>query len=496
MRQTITNFLRGLASNWISKSGVVLVTTSFLLFSSFEIFALLGLVNNAYIGLITYLGFPSIFVIGLMLIPFGWWKYVRETGRSTRDLLSERFPDDVLQPKAFGAKLIRTVAILTLINIVILGAASTRMLHFMDQPEFCGTACHSVMGPEWATYQDSPHAHVKCVDCHVGEGVGALIDSKINGTWQMISVTFDLYERPIPAPVHQLRPARETCEKCHWPSKFHGTRLKTITRYRRDKNNTPKYTTLNLKVGSGENGTASGIHWHIASQNEVRYGAIDDKREKILWVEARQPDGTFKRYVNSRYDANAPVHEERVLDCIDCHNRATHIYELPDKAIDRRINEGLLPRGLPFLKREALAALTKSYPDKETGLASIERYLMGFYRKYDRQLAGTRLNEIDSAITVVQEIYRRNIHPRMNVNWGAYPNHIGHETDLGCFRCHNMDMVDEAGKNVVNDCTTCHSILAYEKDEPFAYLFPVREGEPEGDMHEYLRQEFLQSFDK
>ena len=108
------------------------------------------------------------------------------------------------------------------------------MLQFMDEPEFCGTACHSVMNPEWVTYQQSPHARVKCVECHVGEGVGALIDSKLNGMWQMVSVTFDLLERPIPTPVHQLRPARETCEKCHWPDKFYGSRLKTVARYARD----------------------------------------------------------------------------------------------------------------------------------------------------------------------------------------------------------------------------------------------------------------------
>ena len=329
----------------------------------------------------------------------------------------------------------------------------------------------------------------------MGEGVGALIDSKINGTWQMISVTFELYKRPIPAPVHQLRPARETCEKCHWPAKFHGTRLKTIVRYQMDKNNTPKYTTLNLKVGSGEDsGQASGIHWHIASQNEVRYATIDDRREKILWVEVKQPDGSYKRYHNRRYGRETPVHEERVLDCIDCHNRATHIYELPDKAIDRRFNEGLLPRTLPYLKREALAALTRNYPDKASGIDGIAEHLTNFYKHYDPELAGERLSVIDSAITVVQEIYRRNIHPSMNVTWGSYPNHIGHETDLGCFRCHNLDMVDDTGNNVLNECTTCHSILAFQQDEPFANLLPVKKGEREGAMHEYLREEFLRSF--
>jgi hypothetical protein len=123
------------------------------------------------------------------------------------------------------------VLMLTILNLAIFGAASARMLHFMDSAKFCGTACHSVMNPEWVTYQQSPHAHVQCVECHVGEGMGALIDSKINGMWQVISLNFNLYERPIPTPVHNLRPARETCEKCHWPDFFIGNRVKTFPHY-------------------------------------------------------------------------------------------------------------------------------------------------------------------------------------------------------------------------------------------------------------------------
>ncbi len=187
------------------------------------------------------------------------------------------------------------------------------MLHFMDSAEFCGTACHSVMNPEWTTYQASPHARVACVECHVGEGVGALVNSKLNGAWQMVSATFDLYERPIPTPVHQLRPARETCEKCHWPSKFYGSRLQTRIAYENDEASTPRYTTLNLKIDAGAAGD-TGVHWHISPGKEVRYASVDDEREEMIWVESLQPDGNVRRFVNT---APAPARATSSRRCSD-----------------------------------------------------------------------------------------------------------------------------------------------------------------------------------
>ena len=148
------------------------------------------------------------------------------------------------------------------------------------------------MNPEWTTYQASPHAHVACVECHVGEGVGALVDSKLNGAWQMVSATFDLYERPIPTPVHQLRPARETCEKCHWPDKFYGSRLQTRVSYEDDEASR-RATRPSTSRSTPEPPATTGVHWHIAPSNEVRYASVDDEREEMIWVESRQPDGSY-----------------------------------------------------------------------------------------------------------------------------------------------------------------------------------------------------------
>ena len=489
------NFVRGLSVNWYGRLGVILTTSSFITFIVLEIARILGILTNAYVGLITYLLFPALFIIGLILIPIGWIKYRRKAGKTTGQLLSERFEEDIEKPKIWGTRVFQTILILSTINILFMLAASSQMLHFMDTPRFCGTACHSVMNPEWTTYQVSPHARVRCVDCHVGEGVDALINSKLNGTWQMISVTFDLLERPIPTPVHQLRPARETCEKCHWPEKFYGNKLKTIIHYQHDSLSTPIYTTLALKIDSKSGQNRRGIHWHIGKTNEIRYTSVDDKRETIIRVDSRQVDGSFIRYTNTNISIpDDELSEPRIMDCVDCHNRVTHIYEYPQNAVEIRISDELIDLSLPYVADQAMAAIWGDYPDKQSGLEGVENSFRWFYKTNYPKIATNKSSEIDSAILVLQEIYEINIHPEMNIAWGSYPNHIGHKDTRGCFRCHNSDMVSSDGKSISYDCTLCHSILAYESDRPFAYIRDIDSTAVDYEIREYLYQEFINSY--
>ena len=495
---TLRRFWRGLSTNLLGTAGVILTTTAFFLFILAEVLRLVGVMTNAYLGLITYLALPALFVLGLVLIPLGWWLYVRRSGKKTRELLTERFDPDLVQPRHTGSRVVRVILLLSLINVVFLIAGGARMLKFMDTPEFCGTACHSVMGPEWAVYQASPHARVRCVDCHVGTSAEAMIDAKLNGLWQMISVTFDLYERPIPTPVHGLRPARETCEKCHWPETFYGDRLKRFVHFDNDEKSTPIYTTLALKVGSGKGDRREEIHWHVASKNAVRYMAADEKRAKIRWVEAKQDDGSWRRYTNRalveelRKRPAKKMPTVRTMDCVDCHNRATHIFEDPAEAVDKRVAAGEIPRALPYARRQALDALTGSYP-KDKELEAIERNFRGFY-KYDLpEVSQKQAKDIDQAVASLKAIYKRNIHPGMNVGWNVYADHIGHRRGTGCRRCHNPDMVTEDGEAVGHGCTICHSILAYESPKPLQYLEPNPKDPTEAEMGNYLRGEFLRS---
>jgi nitrate/TMAO reductase-like tetraheme cytochrome c subunit len=493
MLRRLYKFWRGLSANWVGAAGVVLTTSSFVLFILAEALRILGLITNAYIGLITYLALPALFVLGLLLIPIGWWIFRRRTRKTTRELLSERFEADFLEARPRGSKLFNTIAILTVLNVIFLAAGSTRMLRFMDQPEFCGTACHSVMSPEWTTYQQSSHARVRCVDCHVGEGLEAEFDAKLNGAWQMISVTFDLYERPIPTPVHNLRPARETCEKCHWPDAFYGNRIKRVVHFADDRDSTPRYTTLSLKIGSGRGVKRGEIHWHVAGHNQVRYLQADDKRLAMHWVEVRKPDGGYRRFNNRKLADPGSWEDEqqlRILDCVDCHNRATHIFEDPEEAVDRRIASGLIDRSLPYIKRQSLEALTGSYP-KGKARESIDLDLRGYYRLYHPEQIAQNGPAIDSAVEALRQAHARNIHERMQVTWNVYPDHLGHRRGPGCRRCHSPDLLDERGEAIPSDCTLCHSILAYESEEPFQFLMQVDPSDPECQMHLSLQREFL-----
>lgn len=496
MRRKYINFLKGVSANFVSRLGAALTTSAVIVFLIMEALRILGIITNAYLGLITYLIFPALFVFGLLLIPLGWRIYIMRSGKSSKEVLSERFPQDEVSGGFWGAGLVKTIGLLTIVNLLLLGIASQRTLHFMDTAEFCGTACHMVMNPEWTTYLQSPHARVKCVECHVGEGFEAMVDSKINGLRQIVSLLTGAYPRPIPTPVQNLRPARETCDKCHWPEKFGGNRLVTIPHYGMDEKSTPVYNTLNLKIGSGAAGIDRGSHWHIAEKNQVRYQPADDSRLEIRWVELRQEGGGFKRYTNNLYEespaeADLPV---RIMDCVDCHNRATHIYERPENAIDTRISRGILTAGLPYIKREGMAAITKGYPEAEHGERMIETYIRNFYRDNYPEIFAAGSASTDSALTVLKSIYRRNIHPYMNIGWGDYPSHLGHRDGRGCFRCHNSSVADEAGQSISMDCTMCHSILAYENERPFEYLYPTDRKAVESDLKQYLGEEFIRNY--
>ena len=484
----LSRFFRGLLFNGFGKAGVILVTSAFVSFLFLEFLSLIGIFTNAYLGLITYLLLPLIFIIGLILIPIGWAKLKRDTGNTTAQLLSVNFDTFDIKPAFAGSNIFVILTALTLLNVIFLVGASIRTMHFMDSSYFCGNACHAVMHPEWETYQTSPHARVSCVECHVGEGVGALIDSKLNGVWQMVSASLDLYERPIPTPVHRLRPARETCENCHWPDQFYGNKIKRYAKYEADSANTVFYTTLALKVDNSAS-TGSGIHWHVSEDHQVSYASVNDEREEISEVQVQFPDGSSKTYYNSGISqADILESDRRKMDCVDCHNRATHIYEDPQAAINRYLSTQLISEELPYIKREALSAITANYPDKETALSGIETRLGGFYARLESRVS---LNDLDQAISACQEIYNRNIHPKMSVGWNPYPNHIGHKNDGGCFRCHNKYMQAEDNSSIPYDCTVCHSILAWDSPTPFAFLEDPDSTGADVSMHKYLRGEFL-----
>lgn len=272
-----------------------------------------------------------------------------------------------------------------------------RAIGYMDSVTFCGQTCHTVMQPEFAAYQNSPHSRIECVQCHIGPGASWFVKSKLSGVGQVFAVTFNTYPRPIPTPVHNLRPARETCETCHWPQKFGEDRLRVISKYAEDETNSVSKTVLLMKIGGGHAGP--GIHGiHLGPGVVVRYAHSDEKRQTIPWVEYNDGKGHVTQYAaaDAKPDAikNMPV---RVMDCMDCHNRPTHTYELPDRAMDKAMAAGDIAPSLPFIKKTGLELLKKEYPSQEVAAKEIVAGLDKFYRENQAAAYGSQRDNIGRA---------------------------------------------------------------------------------------------------
>jgi nitrate/TMAO reductase-like tetraheme cytochrome c subunit len=452
-------FLHAITRNSVSLMGAALTTTAAILFISFFVGESLGLHGGPYLGILTFVIFPAIFVLGLVLIPAGIaWQRRRSRRAEARGEALAPLPVIDLNVGRTRTLLLVFLAA-TLVNVVIIAVSTYKAVEVMDSTRFCGSACHSVMNPEYTTYQRSPHSRVPCVSCHIGPGAGWFVKSKLSGSWQLISVNLKLYPRPIPTPVHSLRPARDTCEQCHWPNKFVGDRLKVITHFQDDEANTSLKTVLLLRVGGLQGRTSKGIHWHVDPGVKIRYKS-DDKRETIGSIELTRADGTTTTYAS----ASAPQDGSwRTMDCIDCHNRPSHIYRTPEDEIDRSMAEGRIDAALPFVRREGLKALQAGYTSQDEARVKIAAAIEAFYAK-ERPEADRA--KVAAAAAELGAIYSTNVFPSMNIGWGTYPSHLGHTNSPGCFRCHDGEHVDPAGAAISQDCETCHTVLAMEEPNP------------------------------
>jgi len=318
------------------------------------------------------------------------------------------------------------------------------------------------MKPEFVAYQDGPHSRVTCVQCHIGPGASWFARSKVSGTRQVFAVTLKTYSRPIPSPVQNLRPARDTCEQCHWPEKFHGDVVRKVYEYGDDEKNTESVTTLNVHVGGGSErlGVATGIHWHMNVANEVEYIATDDKRQVIPYVRLKDRFGNVREYVaEGTTPEQLAKGERRRMDCMDCHNRPSHpMAATAERAVDQAIARGEIPRTLPFVRRESVKALKASYPSEGAATEAISRSLRDFYRTEHQDAYMTKRQDVEKTVVAAQRIFSRNVFPEMNVQFGTYANNIGHMDFPGCFRCHDDNHKSKDGKTINQECDTCHSI--------------------------------------
>ena len=453
---------QSLLHNWISLAGSILAAASF-----FTVGFLIALdffhgFRSPYMGILTYLVAPAFLILGLWLIAFGaFWERHRRRKRKHGDIPA--FPRiDLNVPRQRHTFI--AVAVATVVFLLLTAVGSYRTYQFTESVTFCGKTCHSIMAPEYTAYQQSPHARVECVQCHIGPGASWYVKSKISGIYQVYATLMDKYPRPIPTPVENLRPARETCEQCHWPQRFFGKVERDFVHYLPDEKNSPWTIRMLVKIGGGDPGfgQTGGIHWHMAIANTIEYIASDSDRQVIPWVRLTDRSGKVTVYQST----DAPLKPEqitvahpRVMDCMDCHNRPTHIYHAPVDSVDTAISSGRIDHNLPYIKKNAVQALAKTYLNTEQALTSISKNLTEFYERSTPGLAKTNSPLVVAAVKEVQNIYRHNFFPGMKVDWRVYPDNIGHMNFPGCFRCHDGNHTSAEGKTITHDCAACHTII-------------------------------------
>src|ERR1700722_6149424 len=436
---------RGLFRNWLSLVGVVISVGS--VFSCLFLFAteLFLPHGNPYMGILVYILAPVIFFLGVALMIAGWW--IQRRQKAVVGVLAV----NLSRPR--DRKLLGAFIAGALVFLLCSAIGSYQTYQYTDSVQFCGVACHVPMKPEYTTYLHSPHARVACVECHVGAGAEWYVRSKLNGLRQLYHVVTDSIPKPIQTPVKNMRPARDTCEQCHWPEKFIGNVDRTDYHYLSDETNTPFAGRLLLKVGGGgENGAPGGIHWHVSRNEKVEYIATDPQRQIIPWVRvtalASGKPTIFKR---AGFHDVPSKHTLFSMDCIDCHTRPAHNFLSPDEAVDDAITAGLVERSVPWLKSNLVAVLVRPYKTTDGAMQKIASSLRASYPK----LAG-----IDGLVTAAQQIYGANFFPEMKTDWRVHPDNIGHKISSGCFRCHDGNHTTADGKQVISaDCNLCHIIL-------------------------------------
>ncbi len=441
-------------NNWISLAGAIVGIGSafaFILLFALDLFG--GKPHNAYLGILTYLVAPGFLICGLTMILAGWILHRRQILRSEHGKSALTFSLDLTNRFERRKFLYFTAG--TFVFLILTAVGSYKTYHVTESVEFCGLVCHSVMEPEYTTYQIGSHARVDCVECHIGSGATWYVKSKISGLYQIYSVAFDKYSHPIETPIKNLRPARETCEQCHWPEKFTGNLDRIYPHYLPDEENTPFAVRMSLKVGGADprRGPAEGIHWHMSANHTVEFIAEDEKLQIIPWVRVTDEDGSVTEYAAPGFDGNPETSVIHTMDCMDCHNRPSHAYNPPGESVDQALYLGRLPDSLPGIKRLAVELLTGEYTDKKEAFEAISASMTEAYSGSEK-LAG--------AIEELQTIYALNFFPRMQADWSAYPDNIGHKNWPGCFRCHDDSHTSTDGSKTIemSNCNSCHSILA------------------------------------
>jgi len=448
-------------------SALAVISLSFII-----LFTLVGILfenTSSYLGLFTFVILPVFLIIGLILIPIGMMIEVKRRKKRELAFIAKGWPIIDLNISRYR-NAIMIFGIGTAFFIFLTALGSYEAFHYTESVEFCGTVCHEVMKPEHVAYNNSPHARVACVDCHVGTGADWYMRSKLSGLRQVYAVLTDDFSRPIETPLHNLRPARETCEKCHWPEKFYARQLINEKHYLTDSLNTEWNIGIQMKTGPSHSaqGLSEGIHWHINPNVKIEYIPKRENRRDIPWVRYTNLETNEEiLYIdeeNMLSEEKMAAAVSREMDCMDCHTRPSHHYYTPMEFVDDGITAGRIPKDLPYIKKIAMDVFIDPYDHTDTALMTIESSIHSFYKEEMPDIYETRIDDIKQAIKGIIEGFNENIFPEMGVSWDAYTDHIGHKTYNGCFRCHDDNHVSESGEVIRKDCNICHTIILQGKE--------------------------------
>lgn len=452
-------------SNQAIMGGIMItVLLPMLLFSLLVDFG--GWLENQCFAVLLYILFVPLLLVAIILITYGnYFTKKQKQAQNTAVFSYNYLKSNLMSPAHYSSirKKVYFLAIFTALFLFFLSIATHGSYYYSNTNHFCARFCHQVLSHAAKTHYSSPHSRVDCMECHKKyDGYNVSGTDHTSGLVKAYKTITKSSSTPIKIPASRLRPSNESCEKCHWPDKFHGKQLRIINSFQSDESNSHTKTALYLNIGSGGSlaQSAQGIHWHTSRKHRLYYLASDEERLDIVKITLDSNNGTKVVYTKEGRETTLKNKRHRLMDCVDCHNRPTHYIFSPEKALDKKLLSGEIPQKLPFIKQQALVAITKPYPSTPAALKGISDHLRGHYSKIPPEQSEL----LAQAIRGTQQAYTDNVSIELGVDWNTYPNFIGHAHNGGCFRCHNSAFKTKEGKGIPHDCKLCHLILA--ENEP------------------------------
>jgi nitrate/TMAO reductase-like tetraheme cytochrome c subunit len=379
--------------------------------------------------------------------------------------------------------------------LVVAGVVGGAMwfIPYSESVSFC-TTCHTMI-PQHKAYETSAHADVACGECHVAPGLVGWVTAKMAGTQELKALILSNYPTPIPPIPHADLPSTTvTCQKCHSIDRINtpGNPIKLILRprYETDRTNSMQMVAVAIRptglgasrsaipnvstVDTHDGGQAvldpRGVHWHVAEPVSVY--ATDEQRQDFPLVEYTTKAGVTESFISAKeigVASNVAPDIARLkskllqhtMDCTDCHNMVGHNIPDPAKVLDEELSTGAISPTLPYIKRDGLALINRSFETEEQANAAIDAFGVT-YAAENPEVAANSPETVSTAVEELRRIYNDLATPAMRTVWDTYPDNLGHQRSPGCFRCHDGTHVKvingKATDQVIpSTCSTCHT---------------------------------------